>query len=189
VGLPAGGDGLGEEAGQLVLESGDGDEVAWGKAENAAEGGGLALVAGPQAGLFHVVVRVEGQARGTCDVLDGKSAGEAVLAQGTGVTHELTGGAPQGAGQGGEFVGGGQCRAAFPRRDVVGRDVGHAVGGAHAVGDVAVGHPEFLAQSAGGARVEGEGWMHGARVGSYSPLLHGHCRLHPVMRDRSSGIS
>lgn len=109
---------------------------------------------------------MEGDAGGAGDVLRGDAAGDAVFPQGAGGAHEVAGSAPQRAGQGGQFMGAGDGQAAFPGRDVVGGDVGHSVGGAHAVGDVAGSHPDFLAQDACGACAEGEWRMHAARVGS-----------------------
>jgi hypothetical protein len=166
VGLPARGDGFDEEAGEFVLLAGDGDQVAWGEVEEAAEFGGLLPVARPPAGLFHVAVGVELEAGGAGDVLGGDAAGQAVFEQGAGSAHEIGGGAPQSAGQGDEFAGGGQGDAAFPGDDVVRGDVRHAVGGAHVVSDAVGAHPELLAQGAGGARVEGDRWLHGQRLRS-----------------------
>ena len=188
VGLPAGGDRFDEQAGQLVLEAGDGDEVAWREIEDGGQVGGLTLVAAPPPALLHPTVGVEVDADEACDVLGGLSAGQAVFEQRAGTAHEFVGRTPQGACQGGELTGGGQGVSALPCGDVVGSDVGHAVRGAHAVCDVAWGHPELLAQDACRTRVEGEWLMHGQRLSSHRPQLHAHCRLHPDLSDRSGPI-
>lgn len=159
--LPARRDGAAQQAGELAVEAGEGDEVGERESEHLGENRGLPLGAAPLPALLHPYVDEEFEPDGPGDVLGPEAARGAMLAQGAGVADEFAGRTPQHTCESGEFMLAGGHDAAFPGDHVVGRDVRQSVRDPHPVRDMFGAHPEGGTESAGGVGVEGRGRRRG----------------------------